>query len=565
MPVLVLNTACPFAAPVRYAGEERVPLAAHPHRSVAYARRAPLSTSEAAVYRNLALFLALLALAACDSDPQPPAAAESSAKAGAKVGGVVPKSTSLVESPDPRFVADRQGRVVILRGANFVGSKSGPDYIGKIDEERIARMRTYGFNSVRQLILWEGLEPQMGDYDETYLDAIAVRLDWYAKHGIYVILDMHQDIYGPLVGGDGAPPWATITDGKVFKPVEGGAWYLSALNAAVQAAYRNFWDPEKGHPELQAHYIANWVHVVERFRNHPAVIGYDIMNEPVFSNGDIAATIAFKDAALVSGDWRNERLIGFTQKVVDAIRNVDTDSYIFYEPTSLLSANLGDDIGGPFPGDVIGITDPRKGPPRLGYAPHLYDMTAEQGGGWKLDNPYVKDWEKLRAADRDKQGGVLWLGEFGGANDQPNMADFVRQILDMADRQRMGYALWAYDGGSWSPIGSDGKDTLWATWLTRPYPRAVAGNLESFSYDPKTRVFWMQWTPRKQALGPTEIALPVNRVYPDGYIAVVSDLAGAPAAVKQEFVADQQILVLTTTLVGKSLKLCVAPDAAGCQ
>ena len=525
-------------------------------------RLQPRPVPEVFVNRNLALTLALLALAACTSETQ---SAVKPATPPAKVGELVPKTTPLVESPDPRFVADRQGRVVILRGANFVGSKSGPDYIGKIDEDRIARMRTYGFNSVRQLILWEGLEPQMGVYDEKYLDAIGVRLDWYAKHGIYVVLDMHQDIYGPAVGGDGAPPWATITDGKVFKPIEGGAWYLSALNAAVQAAYSNFWDPAKGHPELQQHYIATWQHVIQRFHSHPAVIGYDVMNEPVFANGDIAATIDFKDGAVASGDWRNPRLIDFTQRIVNAIRAIDSDGYIFYEPTSLLNSNLGADIGGPFPGDVLGITDPRKGPPRLGYAPHLYDMTVEQGGGWTLDNTYVGDWEKLRAADRVKQGGALWLGEFGGANDQPNMADFVNQVLTMADRQMMGYALWAYDGGSWSPIGGDGKDTLWATWLTRPYPRAVAGVLESFSYDAKTRVFQMQWTPRKEALGPTEIMLPVTRVYPDGYVAVVGGPAGAAAAVKQEFVADQQILSLTGSLAGQSVTLCIAPAGTGCK
>jgi endoglycosylceramidase len=47
----------------------------------------------------------------------------------------------------------------------------------------------------------------------------------------------------------------------------------------VIRAFDNFWNYEE-HPELQDHYAAMWAHVAERFRDHPAVIGYDLMNEP---------------------------------------------------------------------------------------------------------------------------------------------------------------------------------------------------------------------------------------------------------------------------------------------
>lgn len=480
----------------------------------------------------------------------------------AAVGATVSKTTALVESPSPRFLADRQGRVVLLRGANMVGSKSGPDYIGPVTEDDVAKLRSYGMNVARQLIYWAAIEPTKGAYDEAYLDAVEKRLDWYAARGVYVVLDMHQDIYSEAVGGDGAPSWAVFTDGKAVTPPTSGPWYLAAASPGVQAAYRNFWDQERGHADLQEHYVAAWKHVAERFASHPAVVAYDIMNEPVFANGDIAATIAFMTEAKKTGDWNNAKLIDFTQRVVDGIRSVDADTYVFYEPTSLVNTNLGGSFGGPFPGDVRGIHDPRNGPPRLGYAPHLYDVKVEQGAGWTPTNPYVSDWEALRAADRDAQGGVLWLGEVGGSADQAEMADYVGKIMGMVDHELMGFALWAFSSGSWSPRNTDGTDTKWAGWLDRPYPRAIAGTPTSTSYDPATRVFRLSFESYAQAYGATEIAVAEKRVYPDGWVAVVKGEGGAEGT--QAYSADLQILAVTTDASVARWSVCVAPKSTGC-
>ena len=62
-------------------------------------------------------------------------------------------------------------------------------------------------------------------------------------------------------------------------------------NGAVQAAYQNFWDPARGHPDLQANYIESWVQVARRFAEDPAVLGFDLMNEPGFANGDLNETL----------------------------------------------------------------------------------------------------------------------------------------------------------------------------------------------------------------------------------------------------------------------------------
>jgi hypothetical protein len=86
--------------------------------------------------------------------------------------------------------------------------------------------RDWGFNFARFLLVWDALEPAPGVYDEAYLDRVAERIEWFRAAGIYVVLDMHQDVYGPVasdgreIGGNGAPPWFQ-TDGQAFRAAHG--------------------------------------------------------------------------------------------------------------------------------------------------------------------------------------------------------------------------------------------------------------------------------------------------------------------------------------------------------
>jgi len=498
--------------------------------------------------------------------PGSPASSSGTADANASPGasdrqraGTIPPTTNaLVESPDPRFIVDRNGRVLILRGTNVISAaKSDPQHTGGVDEADIAALsEVYGFNVSRHLIFWDAIEPQKSQYDTAYLDRLGERLDWYAAHNVYVILDMHQDLYAQKFGGDGAPDWAVIDDGIAFEPNKDAPWWVAAVAPAVQRAYRNFWDADRGHAaELQQHYLDAWKHVVGRFKDHAAVIGYDIMNEPGFANGDLQATLAFRDRAMQDGDWSNKTLVDFTQKIIDGIRALDDDAYIFYEPTSLLNVNLGPPLGGPFPGDVTTVTDPRNGPPRLVYAPHLYDTKLDFDAGYAVDDPYVTDWEKVRTEDRAKQGGALFVGEFGSSHDQPRMEAYVNDVLAMADRQMIGFTHWSYDAGSWG-FEADGKPTPWATWLVRPYPRAIAGTPTSFSFDPTTRVFRLAFVSRPEATGPTEISLVPSKVYPDGYTVAVS---GDPSKWSQWYDDTTHVLAIATDPAAATYTVCVAP------
>jgi len=111
--------------------------------------------------------------------------------------------TSFIE--DPSIFQDQYGRQLILHGLNTI-SKNPADYYQfpffETDVEK--EDKEYGFNFVRYGIIWDGIEPQKDSFDNTYLDRVEERVNWYTSRGMYVMLDMHQDWYSYEFGGSGA-------------------------------------------------------------------------------------------------------------------------------------------------------------------------------------------------------------------------------------------------------------------------------------------------------------------------------------------------------------------------
>ena len=184
-----------------------------------------------------------------------------------------------------RFV-DSFGRQVILSGINKVNKDPLMNYTDNDSVEAYEQFSKWGFNCIRLGMAWDGVEPEPGKYDEQYLDKVEERVNWAARNGIYVLLDMHQDLYGVSFGegtrmGDGAPEWATITENQPH--LTGEIWSDSYLiSPAVQKAFDNFWanTPASDGVGIQDHYAKMWQHVARRFASNPSVIVYDIMNEP---------------------------------------------------------------------------------------------------------------------------------------------------------------------------------------------------------------------------------------------------------------------------------------------
>lgn len=153
---------------------------------------------------------------------------------GAERPPVQPRPPTRLQT-DRNYLRDAYGRYVFFHGVNVSGSTKVPIAIGgqpltldQMDEPHVSGVPTYlghpfpghtgqlvrlediapaadaefrklrdaGFNAVRLLLNWEGIEPvRKGEYDQEYLQSIRIVVQAAARYGIYVLLDMHQDSF----------------------------------------------------------------------------------------------------------------------------------------------------------------------------------------------------------------------------------------------------------------------------------------------------------------------------------------------------------------------------------
>ncbi len=421
-------------------------------------------------------------------------------------------------APHAAFVTDREGRALLLRGMNVSGSaKDDPQRMPWVSREDLRRLKNWGFNAVRFLIFWEAIEPRPGLYDESYLRRVRERVDWCAEAGLWVVLDMHQDVYGKYafdgkaLGFDGAPAWAARTDGLPHQIID--PWALTYIQPGVRRAFDNFWSENGPHADVQQHYLAMWQFVARFFRDHSAVLGYDLMNEP-FAGSAAAGTwgpIRVGDPQR-SKTFEQTLLRRFYLRLIAAIRAVDREKWIFYEPLAFPANN-----GGP---SFIGkLQDPREGPPRLVYAPHLYAVEPELNNFFDPNvTPEMDAWHEQRRAELEELKEPLIVGEFGlpwTAGGDP--LGYLRKALAVMDEVASGWFYWSYDPGSWGPVGgSQLEETPLVGVLVQPYAVRIAGEPLRFRYDHAGRRFSLEFRDDPGVIAATELFIP-SRVYPEGW------------------------------------------------
>ena len=109
----------------------------------------------------------------------------------------------------------------------------------------------HGFNTVRLGVIYKALEPKppaptaKPRYATDTCAAIERTQRLLARHGIYTLLDFHQDLYNERFQGEGWPDWQVLDDGLPSEPQVRVPGQLPRQRRA-QRAFDNFWANARG-------------------------------------------------------------------------------------------------------------------------------------------------------------------------------------------------------------------------------------------------------------------------------------------------------------------------------
>lgn len=354
--------------------------------------------------------------------------------------------TSPLDS-DGRHLRDERGRIALLRGVNarvqgvfdvtFDDGRTPVEDIPPLTADDCRRMRALGFDHLRLPINWSGVEPQRDVFDEAYLDRVDAAVTCAADAGLLVVIDLHQDAYSKEIGEDGAPLWAIVPPPEML--LEGPLTDLDQRRTSTQVtrAFDSFFAAGDPHG-LQAEFLAMLEHVARRWADHPAVIGFEIFNEP---------TVGF---ALVDA---------FNIAAAAALRAAAPRKLVFFEPSAI--RNFTDGVptaDAPFP--VDGAV----------YAPHVYTFVfrADPTALEQLTPADLEPSVALARVEAEAWGTPLWIGEFGVGPRTPNADLWMGVQHALHDRYLASNAFWLWKEESQGAWGLFDWDPLAATWTERP-------------------------------------------------------------------------------------------------
>jgi endoglycosylceramidase len=427
------------------------------------------------------------------------------------------------------FLTNSDGQVVTLHGLNEVYKIAPGDPLASgFDNDDAAFLAENGFNAVRVGVIWSDLEPEPGVFSTTYLNEIEQTVQTLGSHGIYSIIDFHQDAYSTAFGGEGAPDWAVQTDGVANPSLPFP--YNEFFNPAEQQAWESFWsnaDAPNG-IGLENNYSKMLEYVANAFNGNPNVAGFELMNEPSPGISSFLSTL------FGNPFFDSQQLTPFYDQGADAIRAIDPSTPIFFEPNVLSNAGVPTDLGHvDATNTVLSFHDYCEfdlGP--LGCIPSVSGI--------------VGNAENYAEA----QGIPAFMTEFGATSDQAE----ILAPMQGADQHLIGWTEWAYSGQgdittSASPPGSESLvynpadpltganiNTANLDTLAEPYPQVVSGTPVSYSFDNGT--FQFSYSTAEPdglgsfpALSQTTISVP-SVEFPDGYQVSVTggEVVSAPNA-----------------------------------
>jgi len=318
------------------------------------------------------------------------------------------------------LLVSAQGQVVYLHGINVhEAAKYEPAHLLPLSAHEVDILVQSGFDVVRLLTGFEAIMPEQNQVDEDYLDRYMAEVDKLTAAGMFVIVDMHQDVWGDPFG-NGAPGWACPDELKAgYQPTT--PWWSNYFAPQVCACFDNFWSSS----DLQDSFSAAWAAVAGRVCANESVIGFDLLNEP------------YPGGALGEMDFDQRVLYPFYQRVMAAIREVCPDRVFFIEPSRTYDFGMV---------DALEIPTLDRG--RVVLAPHFYPQAVhEEGVGYDGDKQALEKALSDLYGGFEAQGVPLWFGEYGGLTENPNYDRYLVDINDIFYTHLWGSSLWAFSRG----------------------------------------------------------------------------------------------------------------------
>ena len=386
-------------------------------------------------------------------------------------------------------IRDETGRRLILKGANLSNISKKPPYFPQwCTKQDLLLLKERGFNSIRLLIFWLAVEPTKGVFDDAYLDMIEEKIGWATEAGLYVILDMHQDLWGPKFGGDGGPAWAALDEGLPF--TSQSPWWENYNQPAVKKCYDNFYADKEG---IRGEFIKAWQFVATRFKDNKTVVGYDLLNEPF--HGSWSPTKL--------GEFEKQVLSPFFAEVAAAVREVDVNHIIFVEPVMSVSMGL-----------PSALTPPEDD--NLAMAFHFYDILIHnfdlyKGGDATIANAFsnFQSWAK-------KHNKPWLMGEWGVEITKQNAEAYLLHKLDYFDSYQVGSMYYGFDLETHSSMAllDAAKLPRWNFDLqSRPYPQRIAGEVIDYTWDHPSSSGTLIYQSNPAIDAPSKIFIPL---WPEG-------------------------------------------------
>lgn len=202
-------------------------------------------------------------------------------------------------------------------------------------------------------------------------------------------------------------------------------------------------------------WVEMWRHTAERYRDNPAVVGYDLMCEPnasgvlfeIYEPADFYAQ--YVDSIY---DWNR-----FYPRIVDGIRAVDSQ-------TPILVGGMGwsnvrwlpwlQPVDDPRVVYMVHQYEPQESYthqelPALNSYPGSFDLNWD-GVSDTFDHDWLEEYLAPIGEFKTKHNAPVSVNEFGVVRWVPGAADFMRDEMELFERYGMNHAFWVWNP-DWKP------------------------------------------------------------------------------------------------------------------